>query len=134
MDLEIQTIKQCFFLFTKTLDNRKINIPDEEKIDKMDVNEIRANLDVIYMEYIVNSICSINDDGLVTRAYKHLDRLIEKYMKNIKKDKVKQLKKKLEVYQDSVFPNFVESKKSRIDGEQDNLNEDKEIKRKWTLF
>ena len=132
MDLEIQTIKQCFFLFTKTLDIRKINIPAEEKIETMNINEIRANLDVIYMEYIVNSICSINDDGLVTRAYKHLDRLIKKYMKNVKNDKVKQLEEKLEVYQDSVFPNFVELNKNRL--EQNVSNEDKEIKRQWGLF
>ena len=74
-------IKLCFNLF---VNHMKANIKDLKTYDAstMTVNQIRAEIDVIYMKYILCSSYSVSDSSIGVVAYNHLKKMIDGSAKN----------------------------------------------------
>ena len=69
-------IKLCFNLF---VNHMKSNIKDLRTYDSstMTVNQIRGEIDVIYMKYILCSSYSVSDSSIGVVAYNHLKKMID---------------------------------------------------------
>jgi hypothetical protein len=69
-------IKMCFSLF---VNHMKANIKDLRSYDvgAMTINQIRAEIDVIYMKYILISSYSVSDSSIGVVAYTHLKKMID---------------------------------------------------------
>lgn len=69
-------IKLCFNLF---VNHMKSNVKDLRTYDAstMTVNQIRGEIDVIYMKYILCSSYSVSDSSIGVVAYNHLKKMID---------------------------------------------------------
>jgi len=74
-------IKLCFNLF---VNHMKCNIKELRTYDvpTMTINQIRAEIDVIYMKYILCSSYSVSDSSIGVVAYNHLKKMIDGSNKN----------------------------------------------------
>lgn len=71
------SIKHCFNLFVNYMKTSSLN--DLKKYDTtiMTIEQIRAEIDIIYMRYVLVSTYSLSDSAVGTVAYKHLKEMID---------------------------------------------------------
>lgn len=72
MENEIRT---CFSLFVHHLKNSIKNLP-EYKYDELSIPQIKAELNILYMKYLLNSTYLNSEKAIVITAYKHLKNMI----------------------------------------------------------
>ena len=73
MDNEIRI---CFSLFVGHMKSTLKNLPEYE-YGAMAIQQIKAELEVIYMKYILLSSFSISESSVGVVAYRHLKKMIE---------------------------------------------------------
>lgn len=73
MESEIRT---CFSLFANHLKNTIKNLP-EYNYDELSIQQMKAESDILYMKYILNSSYLNSEKSIVTSAYKHLKKMIK---------------------------------------------------------
>jgi len=96
--MNIETIKECFVLFTKCLDKKISYLPTKEEIDEYDIQKIKSIIDILYMKHIVTSICGVSETSMVKCAYNHLTNLINDY----RDEEIKNLQQTIEEYRNSI--------------------------------
>ncbi|QKF94374.1 hypothetical protein QKU48_gp0916 [Fadolivirus algeromassiliense] len=84
MDNEIRI---CFSLFVNHMKGNIKNLPEYD-YNSMTIQQIRGEMDVIFMKYILNSSFSISDSSVGMVAYKHLKKMIDNDEMKIKYNKM----------------------------------------------
>jgi hypothetical protein len=69
-------IKTCFGLFVKHMRSTIKNLPEYD-IDNLTIQDIRGEIEVIYMKYIMASSFLISETSVGVLAYKHLKQMID---------------------------------------------------------
>lgn len=90
-------IKICFNLFAQYM---KATIKDLRNYDtsNMSIEQIRGEIDIIYMKYILASTYSLSDTAVGSVAYKHLKDMIDKNENRQLKQELDELKVKFSDY------------------------------------
>jgi bifunctional N-acetylglucosamine-1-phosphate-uridyltransferase/glucosamine-1-phosphate-acetyltransferase GlmU-like protein len=74
----LSTIKICFELYYSNL-KPVIKSDKVYDIEKMDIKDIEAEVDILHMMYITKSIFSVSKTSVQFEAYVHMTNLIQKY-------------------------------------------------------
>ena len=71
-----KTIKTCFCLYVNHMKNIVKNL-NEYDYSVLTLNEIRDELNIIYIKYILSSPYSISDNSIGIVAYKHIKKMLD---------------------------------------------------------
>jgi hypothetical protein len=77
-------IKTCFSLYLNYMKN-KIKMPLNYNVDEMIISDIRSNLDVIYMHFIMSpNLFNFENNNPGIMGYDHLVKMIDNFERKIK--------------------------------------------------
>lgn len=71
------SIKNCFNLFVQYMKSSALKDLRNYDTSSMTVEQIRAEIDIIYMKYILVSSYTLSDTAVGVVAYKHLKEMID---------------------------------------------------------
>ena len=72
-------IRTCFGMYSKFISGviKLDKIYTDEIISRMSMEQIKTELNIMHMKYIVNSVYSISESSIGSIAYKHMKQLID---------------------------------------------------------
>lgn len=71
------SIKYCFNLFVQYMKTSSVKDLRNYDTSTMTIEQIRAEIDIIYMKYILASTYTLSDTAVGTVAYRHLKEMID---------------------------------------------------------
>lgn len=92
------SIKYCFKLFVQYMKTSSVKDLKTYDTGNMTIEQIRAEIDVIYMKYILASTYTISETAVGTVAYKHLKEMIDGNENKQLKHEIDELKVKFSDY------------------------------------
>ncbi|ARF12408.1 hypothetical protein Klosneuvirus_5_78 [Klosneuvirus KNV1] len=71
------SIKYCFNLFVQYMKTSSVKDLRNYDTSTMTIEQIRSEIDIIYMKYILASTYTLSDSAVGTVAYRHLKEMID---------------------------------------------------------